>query len=68
MQKLVASKSCLMDDSYERPARQITIVVGDGRVAAGLFIEKLIVAADDPYDYKISPLKSRNNPRRFESR
>jgi hypothetical protein len=47
-----------MDDGDQRTARQIAIVVGDSRVAASLFIEKLIVAADDPDDYKISPLKS----------
>ena len=47
-----------MDYSDQRTARQVAIVVGDGRVAARLFIEKLIVAADDPDDYKIRPLKS----------
>ena len=47
-----------MDDSDQRTARQIAIVVRDGRVAAGLFIEKLIVAAGDPDDNEIRPLKS----------
>ena len=47
-----------MDDGYECSAGQIAIVVRDGRVACGLFIEQLIVAAGDPDDNEIRPLKS----------
>ena len=42
-----------MDYSDQRTAGQVAIVVRDGRVAAGLFIEQLIVAAGDPDDNEI---------------